>query len=125
MHPRQQTTIARRCPCIPEGGSRERADAEDWGKLPTVALPTAHARPFHYAVDAREWDRVQARIAVPVLIGDRASGWLLEFCSVFGWMHDKQGLIHHRCRFSPEFCIAHETEVLSRRIFERTPSVRY
>ncbi len=78
-----------------------------------------------YAVHAREFERVRKRIAAPVLTGHRGAGWSLEFCTVFGWMHDKQGLIHHRYRFSPEFRIAHETEVLSRRIFERTPSVRY
>jgi hypothetical protein len=78
-----------------------------------------------YEIDLREWERVQPSVAAPALASDRGSGWRLEFCSVFGWMHEKQRLIRHRVRFAPDYRIEHEQEALSRKIFDRTPSLRY
>jgi len=78
-----------------------------------------------YKVNVREFDRVRARIVGPSLSGDTGSGWLLEFCTVFGWMHEKQKLIRHRCRFAPDFRIECDKDVLSNKIFKRTPGVRY
>lgn len=78
-----------------------------------------------YELDAQEWARVQTRIAAPMLTGDGGTGWQLEFCTVFGWMHEKQTLIRHRYGFAPDFRIVHEKEVLSRRIFKRTPQILY
>jgi hypothetical protein len=78
-----------------------------------------------YELNPREWDRVHTRVTAPLLMGDSGSGWRLRFCTVFGWMHDKQQLIHHDYGFAADFRIQHREEVLSRRIFKRTPHARY
>jgi DNA-binding transcriptional ArsR family regulator len=78
-----------------------------------------------YQVDAREWDRVRNRVASPALSGDAGNGWRLQFCSVVGWMHQKQMLVSHLFRFRPDFRIQHRKQVLSGRIFARMPSLMY
>lgn len=88
-----------------------------------------------YRVSASEWDRVRARVVSPTLVPDATATWRLECCSVLGWMHDKRTLVWHRYRFSPRqvepyrtassFRIEHEQQVLSRRIFDRVPDLRY
>jgi hypothetical protein len=78
-----------------------------------------------YDIDVRELNRVQSVVADPKLSGDVGSGWQLEFCSLFGWMHVKQALVRHHYRFAPGFQIEHQAEVLSRKIFKRTPDIMY
>jgi hypothetical protein len=78
-----------------------------------------------YAVDPKEWQRVRASLHPPVIAGSAISGWQLEFCSVFGWMHMKQTLLHHRVRFSPELRIELSQQVLSDRIFSAMPGIVY
>lgn len=78
-----------------------------------------------YQLDVREWERVRARVIAPAISGDAGTGWRLDFCSVVGWMHQKQTLVRHLFRFRPDFRMSAWKRVLSRRIFERTPSIMY
>ena len=78
-----------------------------------------------YEVNDRERERVGASVVPPTITGSSESGWQLEFCSVFGWMHDKRTLVHHRFLFALDFRIEQRKQVLSRRIFKRVPAVRY
>jgi len=78
-----------------------------------------------YEVDARELERARPSISAPAISGNAGTGWWLEFCTVFGWMHEKRTLLRHRCRFSPDFRLHLEQEVLSRAIFSQTPGVIY
>ena len=78
-----------------------------------------------YRLNPREWDRAAPQLTAPRLCGDAEAGWQLEFCSVFGWMHDKQTLFRHRYRFSPDYRIESSQQILSRKIFARVPLVRY
>ena len=78
-----------------------------------------------YEINSQEWERVQPYVISPELSGDSESGWILEFCSIFGWMHEKQKLIRHRYRISPDFRIKCEEGILSQKIFKSTPHIRY
>ena len=78
-----------------------------------------------YEISRGEWERVNESVTGPTITGDITRGWLLEFCSLFGWMHEKQYLIRHRCRFGPDFRITRDEQILSQKIFKQTPGVRY
>lgn len=82
--------------------------------------------PFVYRVDRREIDRVAGRIRAPAITGGAAGGWRLEFTTVYGRLHEKQDLGAERFDIDGHFRINRkERQVLSRRIFARTPDVLY
>jgi len=74
-----------------------------------------------YKVDHAEWERVRASIAPPS-ISETGPGWHLRFCTVYGWMHDKQLLSRHDYSIGRDFRVEPRIEVLSRRIFKSIPS---
>jgi hypothetical protein len=78
-----------------------------------------------YVLDPVEWNRVRTSVDAPVIVGDAQSGWRLEYCSVFGWMHAKDALSKHRVGIDPDFRIEAKETVLSSKIFSRMPGVRY
>jgi hypothetical protein len=79
----------------------------------------------HYELDAREWERVRARVEPPVIMLEGPSRWRLEYCSVFGWMDDKDRLSRHRVTIDAEYHIEIGAAVLSKKVFRRTPALRY
>jgi hypothetical protein len=73
-----------------------------------------------------EWSRVQARFEKPTIVGDRSLGWLLSFTSIWGWMHDVQELGVERWEISGDYkLIRPKRDVLTKKIFSRTPAVLY
>jgi hypothetical protein len=78
-----------------------------------------------YEIEPRELEQARAQLVAPTLSGNATEGWKLELCSVFGWMHDKHTLVRHLIRIAPDLSIDYEEKVLSRKIFQATPRVRY
>lgn len=78
-----------------------------------------------YEVNASELDRIRPTVRAPSIVDDGPSGWRLEYCAVYGWMHDKTTLTRQQFNVDREFRLKRETNILSRRIFSRTPQVRY
>lgn len=78
-----------------------------------------------YQLNPTEWERVRHLVHAPAITGTKATGWQLEFCSLFGWMHLKENLVRHRFRLSGEYHIVQEQQILSRRIFKAVPGIRY
>lgn len=76
-------------------------------------------------VNSRELERVRPSLMPPMVVGNAKTGWKVEFVSVFGWMHEKQTLMHHRYRFDPDFRIEQEHQILSRKIFKSVPGIMY
>ena len=78
-----------------------------------------------YHLDLDEWARVAGSFVSPSLTGNSRSGWMLEFCTVYGAMHCKNDLMYHRFGFTSDFRIQHESTCLSSRIFKQVPMVMY
>jgi hypothetical protein len=78
-----------------------------------------------YHLDTDEWARVASSLVSPSVSGDSRTGWTLEFCTVYGAMHDKNHLVHHRFGFTTDFRIQHVSTSLSERIFKQVPMVKY
>jgi hypothetical protein len=78
-----------------------------------------------YHLDTDEWARVGTRFVSPMLSGDSRAGWTLEFCTVYGAMHEKHELLRHCVGFTTDFRVQHTSTNLSKRIFKQVPMVRY
>jgi hypothetical protein len=89
-----------------------------------------------YAVDRAELAKVAPAFRPPSIqvvatVGDtyRESSnahWRLEFTTAYGWMHDQQELGVETIDVSSRFSLSRsKRRVLSKRIFARTPNVRY
>ncbi len=78
-----------------------------------------------YEVDPRELRSVGEDI-LPPKIEARNDGWLVSFCSVYGWMDRKNTLLHTQYSIGrATYSISADSRVLSRKIFRRTPQLRY
>jgi hypothetical protein len=77
-----------------------------------------------YEVDSAEWNRVKNEFVRPTVSAGR-SGWEIEFCSLRGWMHDKQNLIHYRFHSDVDCRLKTDSRVLSRKVFKAVPMLRY
>ncbi|MFP2926685.1 hypothetical protein ACLESO_16050 [Pyxidicoccus sp. 3LG] len=78
-----------------------------------------------YQLDRNEWARVRARVCPPALESEGEAGWRLEFCVIEGWMHEIQRLARWTYLISRDYRLTRKEEVLTRRLFDETPSVRY
>ncbi len=78
-----------------------------------------------YVANDEELTNVVSLVQPPSISEDE-TGWSVECCSLYGWMHRKTVLMKHRYRLQKtSFAIETESTVLSRKIFRRTPGIRY
>jgi hypothetical protein len=82
--------------------------------------------PGGYEVDPGVLSWVRGVVRPPALEEEpEGEGWLLTFYTVFGWMHDKQALVRHTQRIGVDCSLRGSEEVVARRVFSRTPALRY
>lgn len=101
----------------------------------TSATPVEGHPGRGYRVDESEARRCLPMLSAPAIHGNEQSGWTLEVCTLYGWMHDKRTLcrLRYRIRCTPGdyrrrptgFRIEERVETLSERIFRDVPLVRY
>ncbi|MCK4644689.1 MAG: hypothetical protein KAU46_00385 [Candidatus Aminicenantes bacterium] len=78
----------------------------------------------YYKLNLKEWEKCRRQFTAPS-ITKVIDGWNLEFFSVYGWMHEKKHLIRHNFLVTPDLKIYSGTQVLSKKIFKRTPHYMY
>lgn len=96
--------------------SAEALAAYDGGQSPSVG--------GRYEVDAAEWRRVLPDFTPPS-IDRRGAGWIVDFCTLHGSMHDKGVLRRHAFHVDADRHIRIESRNLSPKIFQRSPMVLY
>jgi hypothetical protein len=78
-----------------------------------------------YVVNERELLRVKDQM-IPPRIERSAGGWRMTFTTTYGWMHEQQELGIETIGFASDFSVTFgRRRVLSKRIFTRTPAIRY
>ena len=82
--------------------------------------------PHEYKVNEPELRRVEGRISYPTVVRREVGGWEIVFTTVYGWKHNKRELGVERVEVSEEFRVHRRgREILSKRIFSKTPALRY
>lgn len=77
-----------------------------------------------YVVDRRASASYQGVLAAPALERDGAA-WSLGFVCLSGWMHETQRLTRVLVRKRPGQRTTNESQVLCKRVYSRTPGIRY
>ncbi len=79
-----------------------------------------------YQVSESELQIVQDTIIPPLITDLPGSGWELSFTTIHGWMHQLNELGIEVIHVTPEFTFRRQPrQVLSKRIFQAIPSIRY